>query len=126
MSLQRLRARKEWQFFAVLPRADAGLTIAWWLILIARGTLPAFFAIAMGRLVSAVQQGGSLTEPLTLVGIAFVLLQILAPIHQAVSANLGDRTAAWLYDRLTEACVRPPGIRHLEDPDPDKRPDRRA
>ena len=116
MSLQRLRARKEWQFFAVLPRADAGLTIAWWLILIARGTLPAFFAIAMGRLVSAVQQGGSLTESLTLVGIAFVLLQILAPIHQAVSANLGDRTAAWLYDRLTEACVRPPGIRHLEDP----------
>src|SRR5205814_7501981 len=34
----------------------------------------------------------------------------------AVSANLGDRTAAWLYDRLTEACVRPPGMGHLEDP----------
>src|SRR5207302_7909936 len=30
-------------------------------------------------------------------------------------ANLGDRTAAWLYDRLTGACVRPPGIGHLED-----------
>ncbi|TMB54583.1 MAG: ABC transporter ATP-binding protein, partial [Chloroflexi bacterium] len=24
--------------------------------------------------------------------------------------------AAWLYDRLTEACVRPPGMGHLEDP----------
>src|SRR5208283_2747390 len=23
---------------------------------------------------------------------------------------------AWLYDRLTEACVRPPGMGHLEDP----------
>ena len=46
----------------------------------------------------------------------FVLLQVLSPIHQALSANLGDRTAAWLYDRLTEACVRPPGIGHLEDP----------
>ena len=46
----------------------------------------------------------------------FVLLQVLSPIHQAVSANLGDRTAAWLYDRLTEACVRPPGMGHLEDP----------
>jgi ATP-binding cassette subfamily B protein len=45
-----------------------------------------------------------------------VLLQVLSPIHQAVSANLGDRTAAWLYDRLTEACVRPPGMGHLEDP----------
>src|SRR5678816_2624269 len=37
-------------------------------------------------------------------------------IHQAISANLGDRTAAWLYDRLTEACVRPPGMGHLENP----------
>ena len=54
-----LRDRKEWQFFAVLPRADAGLTIAWWLILIARGILPAFFAIAMGRLVS----GGAAGRP---------------------------------------------------------------
>src|SRR6185436_13695294 len=35
---------------------------------------------------------------------------------QAIGANLGDRTAAWLYDRLTEACVRPPGMGHLEDP----------
>ena len=52
----------------------------------------------------------------TLVGVVFVLLQVLTPIHQAVGANLGDRTAAWLYDRLTEACVRPPGMGHLEDP----------
>ena len=116
MSLQSLRARKEWQFFAVLPRADAGLTLAWWVVLIARGLLPALFAIAMGQLVTAVQRGTSLSEPLTLVGVAFVLLQILAPLHQVISANLGDRTAAWLYDRLTEACVRPPGIGHLEDP----------
>ena len=114
--LQSLRARKEWQFFGVLPRADAGLTVAWWVILIARGLLPALFAIAMGQLVTAVQRGTSLTEPLTLVGVAFLLLQILAPIHQVISANLGDRTAAWLYDRLTEACVRPPGLGHLEDP----------
>src|SRR5207237_474658 len=53
---------------------------------------------------------------LVLVGVVFVLLQVLAPIHQAIGANLGDRTAAWLYDRLTEACVRPPGMGHLEDP----------
>ena len=116
MTLQSLRARKEWQFFGVLPRADAALTIAWWVVLIARGLLPALFAVAMGQLVTAVQRGTSLTEPLTLVGVAFVLLQILAPIHQVISANLGDRTAAWLYDRLTEACVHPPGIGHLEDP----------
>jgi len=116
MSLHSLFARKEWQFFAVLPRAGAGLAVAWWLVLIVRGILPAVFAIAMGQLVTAVQQGTSLTEALTLVGVAFVLLQVLAPIHQVISANLGDRAAAWLYDRLTEACVRPPGIGHLEDP----------
>jgi ABC-type multidrug transport system fused ATPase/permease subunit len=115
-SLQSLRARKEWQFFAVLPRAATGLALAWWLVLIVRGVLPAVFAIAMGQLITAVQGGASLAGPLTLVGVAFVLLQILAPIHQVISANLGERTAAWLYDRLTEACVRPPGIGHLEDP----------
>jgi ABC-type multidrug transport system fused ATPase/permease subunit len=114
MTLQSLRARKEWQFFAVLPRADAVLAVAWWLVLVVRGLLPAVFAIAMGQLVTAVQQGTSLAEPLTLVGITFVLLQILAPIHQVISLNMGERTAAWLYDRLTQACVLPPGIGHLE------------
>jgi ATP-binding cassette, subfamily B, bacterial len=114
MTLQSLRARKEWQFFAVLPRADAVLAVAWWFVLIVRGLLPALFAIAMGQLVSAVQQGASLAEPLTLVGTAFVLLQVLAPIHQVISLNMGERTAAWLYDRLTQACVLPPGIGHLE------------
>jgi len=81
-----------------------------------RGALPAAFAIAMGVLVGAVERGDPLAGPLTLVGAIFILLQVLSPIHQAVSANLGDRTAAWLYDRLTEACVRPPGMAHLEDP----------
>jgi ABC-type multidrug transport system fused ATPase/permease subunit len=70
----------------------------------------------MGVLVGAVQNGSSLGGPLALAGTIFVLLQVLNPIHQAVSSNLGDRTAAWLYDRLTEACVRPPGMGHLEDP----------
>ena len=80
-----------------------------------RGVLPAAFAIAMGVLVGAVRGGHSLAGPLMLVGAIFILLQVLSPIHQVVSSNLGDRTAAWLYDRLTEACVRPPGIGHLED-----------
>jgi ATP-binding cassette subfamily B protein len=114
--LQRLTARKEWRFFAVLPKADPGLAAAWWTVLLLRGILPAAFAIAMGVLVGAVQHGHRLAGPLAFAGAIFVLLQVLSPIHQAVSANLGDRTAAWLYDRLTEACVRPPGIGHLEDP----------
>jgi ATP-binding cassette, subfamily B, bacterial len=114
--LQRLTARKEWIFFAALPKAAPGLAAAWWTSLLLRGILPAVFAIAMGVLVGAVQRGGSLAGPLAFAGAVFVLLQILNPVHQAISANLGDRTAAWLYDRLAEACVRPPGVGHLEDP----------
>ena len=121
--LRRLRERNEWKFFGVLPKADRRLAIAWWIVLVLRGVLPAVFVIAMGVLVGAVgrlstvaQGGDSLAGPLAFVGGVFVLLQVLTPVHEAVSANLGDRTAAWLYDRLTEACVRPPGIGHLEDP----------
>jgi ABC-type multidrug transport system fused ATPase/permease subunit len=114
--LRRLRERNEWKFFGVLAKADRLLAISWWVVLVLRGVLPAVFGIAMGVLVGAVQGGNSLAGPLTFVGGMFILLQVLTPIHQAVSANLGDRTAAWLYDRLTEACVRPPGMGHLEDP----------
>ena len=114
--LTRWTSSKEWKFFSVLPKADPGLAAAWWAVLLLRGLLPAAFAISMGVLVGAVQHGNSLAGPLAFTGAVFVLLQVLSPIHQAVSANLGDRTAAWLYDRLTEACVRPPGIGHLEDP----------
>ena len=114
--MRRLTARNEWKFFAVLPKADRILAIVWWAILLLRGVLPAVFAIAMGWLISAVDRGDGLLPSLGFAGAIFVLLQVLTPIHQAVSANLGDRTAAWLYDRLTEACVRPPGMGHLEDP----------
>lgn len=114
--LERLFERKEWKFFSVLPRAAPGLALAWWFALLLRGGLPAAFAIAMGVLVGAVERGNPLAGPLALVGAIFILLEVLSPIHQALSANLGDRAAAWLYDRLTEACVRPPGMAHLEDP----------
>ena len=114
--IARLRERQEWKLCAALPRASRPLATVWWALLLLRGTLPALFAIAMGALVGAVQHGDSLAAPLVAVGVVFVLLQVLVPVHLAVSLNLGDRTAAWLYDRLTEACVAPPGMGHLEDP----------
>ena len=114
--LERLRQRKEWMLFAALSKAAARLALAWWVVLLARGTAPAGFAIAMGGLVGAVQRGDALAGPLLVAGAIFVLQQILAPIHTAISQNLGDRTAGYLYDRLTEACVRPPGMGHLESP----------
>src|SRR5262245_48279118 len=112
----RLRDRNEWKFFAVLPKADTALAVLWWTILVLRGLLPVAFALAMGSIISRVQRGETLAGSLLLTGVVFVLLQILAPIHQAVGANLGDRTPALLSHRLTDACVRPPGIGHLEDP----------
>jgi ABC-type multidrug transport system fused ATPase/permease subunit len=114
--LERLRQRPEWQFFGVLPKADGLLAAVWWAVLLLRGVLPAGFALATGLIVSAVERGEGFAGPLALAGVVFVLLQILTPLHQAISANLGDRTAAWLYDRLTDACVGPPGMGHLEDP----------
>ena len=116
-SVRRWRAHKLWELAGVFPRADHSLAILWWTLLILRGTLPALFAIAMGALVAAIENGPSLTAPLALTGAIFVLLQILPPIHQAAGANLGNRTSAWLYDRLTTACLRPPGMGHLENPE---------
>jgi hypothetical protein len=94
--LKRLRERNEWKFFAVLPQADRALAVAWWFVLLLRGVLPAIFAIAMGLLVAAVQRGDSLIAPLALTGVAFVLLQILAPIHTISATELlpGSTTAS--------------------------------
>jgi ABC-type multidrug transport system fused ATPase/permease subunit len=113
---RKLQGSDACQFFAVLGRADRTLAFAWWTVLVLRGLLPSLFAIAMGLLVGAVQRGGSVAGALALVGIIFVLLQVLSPLHQAIGTNLGSRTASWLYDELTTACVRPPGVGHLEDP----------
>ncbi len=115
--LGRLRGRQEWKFFGVLPKADVRLAAGWWLVLALRGVLPAAFAVAMGVVTAAVQDDTSLTVPLTFMGVVFVLWQVATPIHASISANLGDRTAAWLYDELTDACVTPPGLAHLEDPE---------
>src|SRR5438046_10747315 len=48
----KLRARKEWIFFGALPKADRFVAIAWWVVLVLRGVLPAAFAIVVGVLVA--------------------------------------------------------------------------
>src|SRR5262245_66675782 len=80
-----LTDRKEWRFFAVLTKADAGLAAAWWAVLLLRGVLPAIFAIAMGALVGAVQSGSSLAAPLAVTGVIFGVLPGPAPIHPGVA-----------------------------------------
>src|SRR5262245_55827219 len=114
--IAKLRQRDDWKFFSVLPKADRGLASAWWMLLVLRGVLPAVSSVAIGLLISAVDHRAGLALPLVVVGVIFLLGQIFVPIHTTVGANLGDRTASYLYDRLTAACVRPPGMGHLEDP----------
>jgi ATP-binding cassette subfamily B protein len=115
--LRRLRARQELQLAAALSRADRPMAAGWWTVLGVRGLLPACFSVATGVLVGAIQHKASLAVPLILAGVLFVGLQVLGPLHTALSANLGDRTSAWLFDELTGACVAVPGIGHLEDPE---------
>jgi ATP-binding cassette, subfamily B, bacterial len=114
--LRRLRSRKEWQLFAALARANPLLSFLWWTAIIVPGVLGALFGVAMGALVSAVQHGQALFWPLAFVGAVFLLIQTTSLLRQAISSNLGDRTADRLYDRLTRTCAAPPGIGHLEDP----------
>ena len=67
--LRRLRERQEWKFFAVLPRADRGLAVAWWAVLLLRGVLPAVFASPWARSSAAVQRGARASRrPLAVVG----------------------------------------------------------
>jgi ABC-type multidrug transport system fused ATPase/permease subunit len=115
--LKRLRVRPEWQFFAALPKADPLLALAWWALLAVSGVMPAVFAVAIGVTVGAVQQDGPVGAPLALTGAVFVIMLAATPILTAVSMNLGNRLSALLNERLIRACVEPPGIGHLEDPD---------
>jgi ATP-binding cassette, subfamily B, bacterial len=117
LALRRLRARQELQLAAALSRADRPMAAGWWTVLGVRGVLPAGFSIATGVVVGAIGHHASLAVPLIVVGVLFIGLQVLGPLHTALSANLGDRTSAWLFDELTGACVAVPGIGHLEDPE---------
>src|ERR1044071_1225580 len=102
--LRRLRERQEWKFYGALRKADRALALAWWTALTLRGVLPAVFAIATGVLIAALQGGRHLFAPLAFVGVVFVLLQVLAPIHQAISANLGSREVP--HSRRPDARLR--------------------
>ena len=62
------------------PAAIAPLAVAWWVVVGLRAALPAAFAVAMGALVGAVEHGDSLTRPLAVTGVVFVLLQVLTPM----------------------------------------------
>ncbi|MEQ7007739.1 hypothetical protein ABN028_16315 [Actinopolymorpha sp. B17G11] len=105
-----MRTSDALRFFAVLTRCQPGLATVWWAVVVARGVLPAAFAVQLGALVDAVRHGRPLDGLLVGMGVTFVLLHLLAPLHTQVSANLGDHASSWLHDRLLVATTRPQGM----------------
>ena len=112
-----MRQSAEWRFLGTFWRTDKRLTIVWWAFVALRAVLPAVFAIAMGVLVGAVQAHRSLVAPLTVVGVVFIAMNVLNPVHGAMSSIFGAKVGVWLNDRLLRACLEPKGIAHLERPD---------
>jgi ABC-type bacteriocin/lantibiotic exporter with double-glycine peptidase domain len=115
--LKRLLGSAEWRFFGVLPKGSRPLTFVWWVLIVVRGLMPAFFTLAMGNLVNAVQHGRPLGLPLAIVGVVFITLNVLGPLHSTLAGALGARASQWLRGSLVRACVTPSGLLHLERPD---------
>ncbi|WP_328959078.1 ABC transporter ATP-binding protein [Kitasatospora purpeofusca] len=109
-----IRRRQELVLFAFLTRTHLRLGIAWWCLIASRGALPAVLAVLTGRLVGMLDVGRSYLGPLAALGVAFVLVQLLAPVHAQVSSSLGERMSDRLQDALAGASTEPPALAHLE------------
>ena len=70
-----------------------------------------------GWLIAAVTEGEALTPALVTMAVVFVGSQVVGPLHEALGADLGNRTATSLNDRLMAATLDPPGVAHLERAD---------
>ena len=103
--------------FRVLPRAHRGLAGAWWALVVLRSLVPAAAIVATGRLVGAVSAGSRPGWALAVVLASSVLILVLSPIHDAISANLGAQAGADLHERLLRAAIEPAGVAHLEEPE---------
>jgi len=112
--LQRVRKSAEYQFLTLLTRVDPVLGAGWWLLVFVRAVLPAAFAISMGSLITAVNDGQQVGASLYAVGALFIAMQTLPPVHAAIATNLASKTTTHLHDLLLEAALMPAGIAHLE------------
>ncbi len=111
---ERLTSSNQWRFFRTLSQASRGLALAWFGLILARGLLPIALVLAIGEVVAAVGDTGSLTRGLSIVAIVFTVSQVLASVHTQVSINLGDRMSTYLQDQLLDATLTPDGFGHME------------
>ena len=112
-----MRRSAEYRFLTLLTRVDPVLGGAWWALVIFRAALPAFFALSMGSLITAVNSGAAVGNALWTAGVVFALMEALPPVNAAVSANLAQKTITYLHDLLLAASLSPAGIAHLERPE---------
>jgi ABC-type multidrug transport system fused ATPase/permease subunit len=89
--------------------------------------MPTAFSLASGLLVGSLPQtvaqgldspaGRRVQIAVVLLGLLFVLRQVINPLNQVASDALGRRFMSAVYRRVMRAALRPPTIVHLEDPD---------
>jgi ATP-binding cassette, subfamily B, bacterial len=114
---------KRWPLLAMmheLSRASGPLTGALAVVVLAAGLAPALITIAVGRLIAAMPMAERSTAThhalilLGLVGLLFVMQQLLGPAAAQLGDALGRRLNRRLRDRVVTATLVPDGIGHLE------------
>ena len=96
------------ELLRALWRAAPRQALLWWAMIGLRGVTPALASVAFGWLVAEITNGSCLAAPLVAVGVTFFVMVVAQPLHQVISANLGSRLAAHLYDQLLKK-LHPPG-----------------
>ena len=118
-----LRERNDWKFFGSLHHADPWMAVAWWIVLVLRGVLPALAAIVTGMLVGAVQRGDNLVPLLFAMGAVFLPLQVLpgdSPGHRHEPRKQDRVVAVRPSDRGVRSAA---GNGSSRKPQAHKRPD---
>ncbi|MGB3442824.1 MAG: ATP-binding cassette domain-containing protein [Actinophytocola sp.] len=104
-----------------LPRAHGGLTAALAAVVLAAGAIPAVLVLAVGGLADALLDVGTPARDAAVatavVGVLFVVAQLLDPLATQLADALGRRLDRRLRDRVLNACLTPDGIGHLGDRD---------
>lgn len=101
-----------------LPRTSRPLTAALAVVVLAAGVTPAVIVLAVGKLTAAVldpaRPVGDMALLAGVVGVLFVIQQVLGPAATQLGDALGRRLNRRLRDRVMTACLGPDGIGHLE------------
>ncbi|MGH9279830.1 MAG: hypothetical protein ACRD12_17240, partial [Acidimicrobiales bacterium] len=122
----RPRARERVSLARLAWRCSPGLTAATFASTLLAGLLPTVFTIASGVVVGALPAvaadglgspaGGRVTAGLAVIGVLYLVMQVVHPFRESASRLLMGRIDADLALRVMDTSARPAGVAHLEDP----------